>query len=199
MGAVPPSCTRRDPSVAGIVLDSPFSSPPRSCPSSSTTSSPPRTSPRRARGFALGWMRAHPARAGLTYTTWTCFERWRRRALFAHGADDDFIRPAHSRRRGAYAEEKEFSSSTATTTRRGRRPSSTPRSSSSPERCTRVWTVWAGAGWRVGDGRGVARGSEGTQSRSRRPWRARSRGGVERADTPTSFTAATRGSPTEPG
>ena len=106
----------RDPSIAGIVLDSPFSSL-TALMSELVDGFFSANSyvgvPQMATRLALGWMRSSiKSRAGFdihdldvlrTVGTSHC------PALFAHGADDDFIRPAHSRAlHDAYAGEKEF-------------------------------------------------------------------------------------------
>ena len=192
----------RDPSIAGIVLDSPFSSLTGLMSElvDDYFSASYVSAPRAATRLALGWMRSSiKARAGFdihdldvlrTVDTTHC------PALFAHGADDDFIRPAHSRAlRDAYAGEKEFFVFD------GDHNSPRPafffdaRSSSSPERCTRVWTVWAGAGVaRRGWARGRARGPRGRRRNRDDCWaeaKTRAAAWANREDTPTSFTAAT--------
>ena len=107
----------RDPSIAGIVLDSPFSSLTALMSELADGFFGGANSyvgvPRMATRLALGWMRSSiKSRAGFdihhldvlrTVGTSHC------PALFAHGADDDFIKPAHSRAlHDAYAGEKEF-------------------------------------------------------------------------------------------
>ena len=105
----------RDPSIAGIVLDSPFSS--LTALMSELVddffSASYVAAPRAATRLALGWMRSSiKARAGFDIhdlDVLRTVESTHCPALFAHGADDDFIRPAHSRAlRDAYAGEKEF-------------------------------------------------------------------------------------------
>ena len=192
----------RDPSIAGIVLDSPFSSLTGLMSElvDDYFSASYVSAPRAATRLALGWMRSSiKARAGFDIhdlDVLRTVESTHCPALFAHGADDDFIDPRIRERFATRTPgRRSFSSSTATITRRGRRPSSTPRSSSSPERCTRVWTVWAGAGMaRRGWARGRARGPRGRRRDRDDRWaeaKTRAAAWANREDTPTSFTAAT--------
>lgn len=201
----------RDPSIAGIVLDSPFSS--LTALMSELVddffSASYIAAPRAATRLALGWMRSSiKARAGFdihdldvlrTVATTHC------PALFAHGADDDFIRPAHSRAlRDAYAGEKEFLVFDGD----HNSPRPTPFFDATLVFFTRAMYpgldgLGGGGGGASGMGAGSRAGSEGTQTQSRRLLGGGedARGGVgePRGHSHEFYGGDPAGSPTEPG
>ena len=201
----------RDPSIAGIVLDSPFSSLTGLMSElvDDYFSASYVSAPRAATRLALGWMRSSiKARAGFdihdldvlrTVDTTHC------PALFAHGADDDFIRPAHSRAlRDAYAGEKEFFVFDGD----HNSPRPTPFFDATLVFFTRAMYpgldgLGGGGGGASGMGAGSRAGSEGTPSQSRRLLGGGedARGGVgePRLHSHEFYGGDPAGSPTEPG